>query len=1202
MMPLLLMRPGQSVFLPALLFWTNCLAAELVTPVSVTSITAAADFFPVARLIDNSGLSGPADLSAYSTISHAGASASNAWVTNAPGGGGSDYYATGSPDPVLTFILDDTYELTDLVVWGYHFGNPNNNESRGFTVEFSQDGGVSWSGSVMLSHARTASGNESLPFGAANSADAVRITITDNHFGAAGAGGGDRIGLGEVKFIGTLPPDPNPVIAIDQIVDFGNLPANAPAASATLAVSNLGHETELEISAPSPEAPFGITGLPVTIPPGESRDLNLTFDPEGVSGCYFTSLRLATNDPEHPMVSVHLIGAVDCDLPPPSQPGISPPEGTFTSPIEVTVTTGDDGAVLIYTTDGSVPDLGNGIPYTGPIAIDHSTQIRAAAVRGGSVSKPQTKSYLRLSAGLETFTSPLPIVLIDNFGGGAIPDKGWTTGAQTGAGLKQVAMQPAFLQIVARDPGTGLSSITGPTDLTERIGIRVRGAFSSTWYPKPYNLETWKEDDSDKTTTPLGLPGESDWVLYYPHPSYDRTMLYNTFIWEVSRQTGRYGTQFRFVEVFINEDGGDLTLADRRGVYAFAEKVTRDDDRLDFEPLSEDGTTGGWLLSLNRMDPDPAGGFPTEDGATSPQFFHTAGPNRIHETPPNAAGRGDDIPRQYNAFLNFDDPQGYRINTDQRAAIEDWFDEFEDVLYDDAVWRDPMHGYRKYVNTRDFADYFHLLNLAKQGDGLLLSVFPWVSSGDRRLHMGPMWDFNNGAYSGSTTSPLKFRGDRLWYPRLFNDPDFLREYIDRWYELRRGPLDTANMHAIIDAQAAEITAGLASAQGLSATTWNSRLNAMKSYLQARAAWLDDQYFQPPSFSHPGAVVGTQFALTITNATGTAGTIYFTVDGSDPLDGGGTAYATPITFNASANIKARIQASDGEWSALNAATFVTGLPAGPGDLVVSEIMYHPPGNPDAEFLEVRNVNPFSPLDLSLVHFVAGVEFTFPVNTILAPGESCLVVRNSSAFESVHGTGLPIAGEFEHGTALDNSGDRIVLEAADGSVILGFTYNDKHPWPDSSDGGGDSLVLIDPSDNPDHDDAANWRSSGSINGTPGGDDRTVFTGIAMNDLDQDDLPALLEHVLGTSDTDPDLLSASFTWSHQDLSGTAFRIVRNLTAEDATLTLEFSDDLLSWDEVTVTPVLEAHLAGGLARFLWEVPTPQPARHYFRLRASVR
>ena len=42
---------------------------------------------------------------------------------------------------------------------------------------------------------------------------------------------------------------------------------------------------------------------------------------------------------------------------------------------------------------------------------------------------------------------------------------------------------------------------------------------------------------------------------------------------------------------------GDLRLAHRRGVYALAEKVKRGGDRIDFDALSDDGATGGWLQS-----------------------------------------------------------------------------------------------------------------------------------------------------------------------------------------------------------------------------------------------------------------------------------------------------------------------------------------------------------------------------------------------------------------------------------------------------------------------------------------------------------------------------------------------------------------------------------------------------------------------------
>ncbi len=526
-------------------------------------------------------------------------------------------------------------------------------------------------------------------------------------------------------------------------------------------------------------------------------------------------------------------------------PVFSITSSTFVGPLQLMLSSSTPDVTILFTEDGQLPTLQNASVYTTAITIDSTREIRARAVRGAEQSVVVSQNYLRIANELENYTSTLPILLVDNFAGGPIPDKGWTLDTQTGAGLVQPERQFGILQILDRDSTSGQSSATGVANTSSRIGIRVRGAFSSTWDPQPYSMETWAADSNrDSPTSLLGMPSESDWILYYLHPDYDKTLLYNTFIWELSRKTGRYAPEFRFVEVFLNKDGGELDMSDRQGVYALVEKVKRGPDRVNFEELSADGATGGWLLAINRMDPEPAAGYPTSNGAMSPQFFHTPGPDRISQTTANEPGGGDDIPRQSNAYINFEDPNGYKISAVQRTAIEEWFIEFENTFFNDALWLDPDVGYRNSLDTKDFIDYFHLLNLGKQGDGLLLSMYPWVTSGDRKLRMGPMWDFNNGAYEGSPTSPNLFRQDRLWYPRLFDDPEFRSEFVARWQELRSGPLSNESMSAIVDAQAAEIGADLVQAQGLAPSAWNQRLAAMKSYLSARADWLDANQLVP----------------------------------------------------------------------------------------------------------------------------------------------------------------------------------------------------------------------------------------------------------------------------------------------------------------------------------------------------------------------
>ena len=1052
-------------------------ASEIITPTSTTLLTGT-EFFPVANLTNGSGLSATPTIDNYQSVTHSAASGSSAWTTNAPGGGSADYY-NFAPPPIVLFRFNETHQFSDLVYWGYHFGNPNGNEGKSFRLEFSEDGGSTFDNAVDLeSPSISRSASTTLPLEQVISANAIRLTITDNWF--ENFGGGDRVGVGEFRFIGETPVNPAPVLTVERLLDFGVDPIIT---TLDLNLSNEGPIDDLVVTPLANNGAFQFPIEPVVVPAGTSVDLLVSFTPFA-DGCFAETLRLTTNDPERPEVAVTLLAAQNCTFPSPEKANFSREEGVFVEPFELTLST-NANSTLLYTLDGTIPGEQEGLPYEGPITINSTTQIRVASYLPGHPPVIRTRSYVRVSPELATYTSALPILFVENFNRGPIPNKGWSTSTQTGGGLRQVPRQPAFLGVFEKDEVTQTASFGGPVDQTSRIGIRVRGAFSSTWNPKPYSVETWKTDeDSDRTIRVLGLAEESDWILYYPHPNYDRTMLYNTFIWELSRQTGRWAPEFRFVDLFVNENGSDLTLSDRRGVYVFLEKPKRDAKRMEFKALSEDGSTGGWLNSINRMDPEPVGGFSAENGATTPQFFHTAGPNRIQSTPANLSGRDDDIPRQYNAFINFEDPNGYRINPAQRVAIESWFRDFEDVLYDDQRWLDPVNGYRKHLDTTDFIDYLQMLTLAKQGDGLLLSMFPWVSSHDRKLRMGPLWDFNNGAYGGATTGTLYFRPDRLWYGRLFNDPGFQREYEDRWFELRKGPLSNTNMAAIIDAQVAEITTGLADDQnGLSVSSWTNRVNGMKSWLQNRANWIDSNFIPPPSFPVDGGIVPDGFQLVINNTTGQAGTIYYTLDGRDPIDSL-AAYTGPFSLPASSKVCARVRTTAGEWSALARATFVVGTPAGPDNLIVSEIHYHPDNaHPDTEFIELLNISTSETIDLTNASFTAGISFAFPPNTLLAPGDRILVVENSNTFEALHGDSLNIAGEFANQTQLDNGGEQIMLSAADGTVIFDFEYDDRDPWPEWADGDSFSLTLVRPEDNPDLSLSESWRNSTLPQGSPG-----------------------------------------------------------------------------------------------------------------------
>ena len=200
-----------------------------------------------------------------------------------------------------------------------------------------------------------------------------------------------------------------------------------------------------------------------------------------------------------------------------------------------------------------------------------------------------------------------------------------------------------------------------------------------------------------------------------------------------------------------------------------------------------------------------------------------------------------------------------------------------------------------------------------------------------------------------------------------------------------------------------------------------------------------------------------------------------------IAGGVTAsalrYTEPLTFEASTTVKARLL-SGTTWSALNAATYSVGPVA--QSLRISELMYHPAGDPNSEYIELTNIGAET-VNLNLVRFSNGVDLTFP-SVELEPGQYVLVVRDQAAFEASYGADLPVVGQYSG--SLNNGGERLALEDAAGQVICDFRYRDG--WYDITDGRGFSLSVVDPTTIEVWDAKDAWRPSAVSGGSPGYED--------------------------------------------------------------------------------------------------------------------
>lgn len=840
--------------------------------------------------------------------------------------------------------------------------------------------------------------------------------------------------------------------------------------------------------------------------------------------------------------------------------------GTFSGSRTVAISTAMIGGTLRYTTTGARPQF-DSAAYSAPLALTATAHLRAAMIFPGErFGASASASHLKLGADVAAFTSPLPVVILHSGGAGAVPGVNARGPNGDGSDVVEVALQGTSLTIL--DEVAGNTAMTSPVVEASRAGLRLRGSSSFTFNRKNYALETWTElNEEPREKSLLGMSAESDWVLYAPDPSqFDVPLIHNSLIYEIARQSGFDAPRFRFVEVFLNTGGGDITMADHRGLYLLVEKPKRSNGRVNFNRLSADGTAGGWMISVDRMDALPVGSAP---GSLAPRHFHTAGPDGTVQTADDnprgfqaivngiASGAGvlpanDDMPNFYHSFFNFESPRGWEITAAQRGPIQSFVRGFDTALYG-ANYTSPTLGYAPFIDVQNWAHHLALQSFAKNQDAVVLSAFLKRETPTAKMKWATIWDFdrsynrNTSGGGGAANLALTWAHDRLFYPRLMSDPEFVQAYIDKWQEMRRGAFSTANMHAVVDAQVAEITSAVAARSGTTASAWTTNVTTLKTWLQDRGAAFDAQFAQPAVFSQDGGAVPAGFTLTMSAP---AGTIYYTTNGTDPRATGGgiagTAYTGAVPITATTTVFARVL-NGSAWSGTTVATFYP--PQDLQTLRVTELYYNPPGvgavdGDEFEFLELQNTGLVT-LDLGGLSF-GGIGFTFPAGSTLAPGAYFLLARNPAQLAA------RFAGAIVNGTytgKLDNNGETLSLVQG-GAVVWSFNYGTNGAWPTQPDNGGASLQRPDPSA-PGYD-AATWAAAAP---TPG-------TALSVADSDGDGMPDYFEIQHGITDASADTDGDGATNLAEFNAGTnprnnasVFKLTASATTETGTIALEFS-----------------------------------------------
>ncbi len=400
------------------------------------------------------------------------------------------------------------------------------------------------------------------------------------------------------------------------------------------------------------------------------------------------------------------------------------------------------------------------------------------------------------------------------------------------------------------------------------IGIEFRGSTSFRLSDKKsYGIETWDETGNDMDVEFFDFPMEEDFILMgqivnlEDHYIFDRTMMYHSFGYQLSRKIGRYASRTKFVELEIN--------GTYQGVYVFMEKLKRDKNRINIEALNKsdtnpDSISGGYILKIDKT----AGGDVAIDQPLE-YFEHNWEDDARYSA--DISFRSDyDIygniltfepygppyhSKQYlETYFLYEYPKATNITEAQKLYIQQYIHDFETALLTDD-FTSQERTYTDYLDLNSCVDFFILNEVCRNVDGYRLSTYMYKTR-DGKLNMGPIWDLNIGYDTGDRVPfddwVINYNNFvsqdawmmPFWWPRLMEDPLFRASLKARWSELRTGELNTNELLGMVDQSANYLINNNAIQRNYSiwdaglGVNYESSIESLKSYLDERTQWMD----------------------------------------------------------------------------------------------------------------------------------------------------------------------------------------------------------------------------------------------------------------------------------------------------------------------------------------------------------------------------
>ena len=319
---------------------------------------------------------------------------------------------------------------------------------------------------------------------------------------------------------------------------------------------------------------------------------------------------------------------------------------------------------------------------------------------------------------------------------------------------------------------------------TGNIGIELRGNYSAILPQVPYAFELRDTAQNTRDTALLNMPKEHDFCLLATYN--DKVFMRNPLAYKLSQDLNHYAPRTQYCELVLN--------GEYKGIFVLSETIKRGKKRVDIAKNdttnnSPQGVTGGYIIKNDKYNND---GFLSN--------FHPL-----------------DV-LSLNVHLIYHYPKARNITIPQKNYIADFINDYETVLYS-SNFKNPTTGYRKYIDTRSFIDYFIIQELTRNNDGFKKSSYFHKNRDtiNSKLFAGPVWDFdwawknidecpqlsvtNGSGWSYKVNECGPDAPSNAWNVRLLQDTTYANELHCRWQEVRQNLLDTIVLNRYIDSTA-----------------------------------------------------------------------------------------------------------------------------------------------------------------------------------------------------------------------------------------------------------------------------------------------------------------------------------------------------------------------------------------------------------------